>query len=149
MSYEETLADLQSLQKQFRRMEFARQQRVNARHIQRAKNMRIEAMSQVHAQKLNSAKSRKTLLEEEKERETKLNADRRERRRKSRLRMVSKFGFHGLATGNHISTMVKQRNDRQKKALARKAQLDAQKEFQMRDKFEKREKQRQEQSMSY
>ena len=147
MSYETTLSDLHSLQKQFRRMELARQQRVNVRHIQRARQMRIEAMSHLNQQKLDSVKSRKNLLEEEKERETKLIADRNERRRQSRLRMVAKFGFHGLATGNHVTTLAKQRDDRHKRALARKAEIDRKREMQTRNKFEQRQRHRNEQSL--
>ena len=96
MSYEQTLCELNNLQKQFDRMEVNRRQKVNSIKYRRTQQLKAEYKIKVKDQHIENVKQRRASLDSMKSFEIKSNADRRERKRQCRLKLLASAGPNSL-----------------------------------------------------
>ena len=147
MSYEQTLDELNDLQKQFEKMELNRRQKVNSIKIKGTQRIRSEYRIKTKDEHIQNVKQRRKSLDSHRTRERLSNANRKERKRKSRRRLKDSVGSNSLKHGSSFILQQKSINERRENVFQRRQQL--QREEAQKRKVQFLEKQRKRDQKSY
>ena len=140
--YEQTLSELDNLQKEFQRMEVNRRQKVNSMKLKRNQQLLTEYKIKLKDEHIKHVRQRRTSLENHKTREKLNKSAKNQRKRESRLKLLETVGSNALKYGHLFTAQQKQTQKRRETVLQRRQELERQKDQKKKEEFMQKQKQR-------
>lgn len=139
-SYDQTLNELDNLQKQFQRMELNRRQKVNIRKLKRNQQLLTEYKIKIKDEHIKLVRQRRASLDNLKTREKINKSAQNQRRRESRLKLLEMVGPNALKYGHLFSAQQKQNKKRRENVLQRKQEIQREKEKKRKEDYLQKQK---------
>lgn len=138
----QTWDELESIQRQFERMELNRRQKVNLLKQRKSQQLRAEYRVKVKDEHIRSVQQRRLSMDSAKQQERRSVADRKQRKRDSRLRLLETVGTNALKFGHSFERHHKSVCERRKSVLERREQIQQEKDEKKKREFMQKQKKR-------
>lgn len=145
-SYEQTMTELDNLQKEFHRMEVSRRQKVNCMKIKRSQQLRTEYKIKSKDEHIKHVKQRRASLDNIKTQQIINKSAKNQRKRESRLKLLETVGTNALKHGHLFTNQYKKMNQRRENVLQRKQKLQQEKDQKRKQEYIQKQRQRDKQS---
>lgn len=134
--------ELESIQKQFERMELNRRSKVNLLKLRKSQQLRAEYRLKVKDEHSRNVQQRRLSIDSAKQQERRNVADRKQRKRDSRLRLLETVGTNALKFGHSFERQHQSVTQRRQSVQQRREQIQQQKDEKKKREFQEKQRKR-------